>query len=156
MPTESSDVFVPLQPALEAFKPRSRAAFYRQVNAGKIRTSQSRRPNGRPETLFSLPDVERIARENSTAPTPLPAIVPDAGGQAIALRPQAITPPAPRLVLTPRQAAEEFGLPEGFVLNLARAGVIGAIKYRGWLLSRRSLEDFINNGFVAVSPSQSQ
>jgi hypothetical protein len=149
---ENDGIFVNTKAALDAFRPRSKAVFYRLVAAGKIR-SVTNEQHGRKEKTFSLEDIKQAKRNNIAAPT---------SSQAVATLPREISFPATALdkpdapTLLQREiwriseAATATGLPESFLLRYVKSGHIRAIKAGAWLLPRQPLIDWIRAGMPDI------
>jgi hypothetical protein len=125
---------------------KSKATLYRLVAAGEIRSKEEKRPGRKPERLFAEADIEHVLASNVR--------ITPARQLAIASAPRQLparsVPVTGRLVLRIDEAAQEFGLPASYITELCREAKIAAIRRGAWFLSRKSLERFIENGFIGA------
>ncbi len=130
---------------------KSQSTLERLVMAGEIKTKLKPVPHRKPMRLYSSEDVERLTQEaarkearvalrpRSTPPSVAQLPAPSQNGTKPAVD------PSEKLWLTVEEA-EYCGLPQGFLLRLARNGDLHAVKTPQWRIQRASLEEFSRKG----------
>jgi hypothetical protein len=151
-PPAVSENWMPAGAAAERLQ-KSKATLYRLVEVGEIQSKQEPRPGRKPERLFSRADIDRVLEQHVRISR---RSAPIGTERALPPRPLLTAPAhqptsAPRLVLRLDEAAAETGLPASYLAELVHSGQVAAIKRGAWYLSRRSLEQFIDNGFSQSS-----